>query len=83
MNNIGKPRYGLIKNGMIGFTIVSGVVTGIRYTEDLPLYEISFGRDKWWTPTISNLPEKLLVPLSLPTLKRIEETHNLKIKYNS
>ena len=82
MKNIGKPRYGLLDNGLFGFRIVSGIVTGIRYTEDMPIYEISFGKDKWWTPEISDLPEKLFQSLNLTTLERIKETNDLKIKYD-
>ena len=34
MENIGKPRYGIIENGIFGTRIVAGIVTGKRYTED-------------------------------------------------
>jgi hypothetical protein len=34
MKNIGKPRYGIIDSGLFGIRIVSGIITGIRYTEE-------------------------------------------------
>ena len=43
MENIGKAKYGIIENGIFGTRIISGIVTGVRYTEDKPIYEISFG----------------------------------------
>lgn len=47
MENIGTPKYGIIENGIFGTRIISGIVTGVRFTEDKPVYEISFGKDKW------------------------------------
>jgi hypothetical protein len=83
MVNIGKPRYGIIDNGLFGLRIVSGIVTGIRYTETKPVYEISFGHDKWWTSIIYEKVEELAVYeiLQLAPPERIKETHNLKIKF--
>jgi hypothetical protein len=82
MENIGKPKYGIIDSGLFGLRIISGIVTGIRYTESNPLYEISFGNDKWWTSEISENPEELFKALKLASLDRIKETHGLKIKYS-
>ncbi len=45
MENIGKPKYGILENGIFGTRIVSGIVTGVRFTEDKPVYELSFGKD--------------------------------------
>ena len=85
MKNIGKPRYGVIDNGLFGLRIISGIVTGIRYTEDEPVYEISFGHDKWWTSSIYEKIEELTdyETLQLAPLERIIETHGLKIKYGT
>ena len=81
MENIGKPRYGIIDPGLFGVRIVSGIVTGIRYTEDKPVYEISFGKNKWQTSEITDNQDDLFKLLKLATLERVEETHGLTIKY--
>lgn len=81
MENIGKARYGLVENTMFGIRIVAGIVTGIRYTEDKPVYEISFGKSRWWTSEISDSKEALAELLNIASLDRVKETHGLKIKY--
>ena len=83
MENIGKPKYGIIENGIFGTRIISGIVTGVRYTEDKPVYEISFGDSKWWTSEITNNTDDILKALKLASLKRVKETHGLKIRYGS
>jgi hypothetical protein len=80
--NIGQPRYGLIDNGVFGTRIVAGIVTGIRYTEDKPIYTISFGKDLWQTTAIADSVDNLTLLLNLASLERIKETYALKIKYN-
>jgi hypothetical protein len=82
MNNIGKPKYGIIENGIFGTRIVSGIVTGIRFTESKPVYELSFGKDKWWTSEITDNVEDIFKVLKLTSLDRVKETHGLTIKYN-
>lgn len=82
MENIGKPKYGILENGTFGNRIVSGIVTGIKFTESNPIYEISFGKDKWWTSEISDNTDELFKLLKLAPLERVKETHGLKIKYN-
>ncbi len=83
MENLNKPMYGILDHGMFNVRIVSGLVTGIRYTEDKPVYEISFGKDKWWTSVITDKIEEIPTLLGLASLDRIKETHGLKIKFNS
>jgi hypothetical protein len=83
MNNIGMPKYGIITNGIFGTRIVSGIVTGVRFTEDKPIYELSFGKDKWWTSEITDNIEDIFKVLNLVSLERVKTTHGLKIKYNS
>jgi len=82
MKNIGMPKYGIIENGIFETRIVSGIVTGVRFTEDKPIYELSFGKDKWWTSEITDNIEDILKVLNLVSLNRVKETHGLKIKYN-
>jgi hypothetical protein len=82
MNNIGKPKYGIIENGIFGTRIVSGIVTGIRFTESKPVYELSFGKDKWWTTEITDNVEDIFKVLKLTSLDRVKETHGLTIKYS-
>jgi hypothetical protein len=79
--NIGKPKYGIIENGSFGTKIVSGIITGVSYTEDKPIYEISFGNDKWRTTEITESLEDIFKALKLVDLQRVVETHGLKIKY--
>lgn len=81
MKNIGKPKYGVIQNGVFGTRIVTGIVTGIRFTEDKPVYELSFGKDKWWTSDVTDSKEDLFKLLKLTSLNRVVETNTLKIKY--
>lgn len=81
MENIGKPMYGIIDNGLWGAKIISGIVTGKRFTEDKPVYEISFGKNSWWTSEITDDPQEILKHLKLADLERIKETHGLKIKF--
>lgn len=82
MENIGKPKYGLLDSGIFGLRIVAGIVTGIQYTEDKPLYQIRFGKDCWWSSKIADSPEELIKFFELASLERIEKTHELKIKFN-
>ncbi len=82
MEHIGKARYGIINSGLFGVTIASGIVTGVRFTEDKPVYEISFGKDKWQTSEITDSKEDIFKLLNLASLDRIKETHGLKIKYS-
>lgn len=80
--NIGKPVYALINSGVFGFSVVSGIVTGVDYTEDKPVYTIKFGKNSWTSPNIAHTSEELISMLKLPSLERIKETHGLIIKYN-
>lgn len=79
---IGKPTYGIIENGIFGTRIVSGIITGIKFTEGDPVFEISFGKDKWWTSEITDDIEDILKIMKLTSLERVAKTHGLKIKYD-
>lgn len=81
-DNIGKAKYGIIENGIFGTRIVSGIVTGVSYTEDKPIYELSFGKDKWRTKEITDNINDIFKALKLAKLDRVKETHGLSIKYN-
>ena len=80
MKNIGMPKYGIITNGIFGTRIVSGIVTGVRFTEDKPIYELSFGKDKWWTSEITDNIEDIFKVLNLVSLNRVKETHKKVIR---
>lgn len=82
-SNIGKAVYGIIDNGIFGVRIVSGIVTGVSYTENNPIYEISFGKDKWRTSKITYDINKVIEMCNIADLNRVEKSHNLKIKYKS
>lgn len=81
MDKIGKPFYGIVNSGIFGAQIISGIITGIRFTEDKPIYEISFGKSNWQTSVITDNQEELFKLLNLAPLRRIKETHGLKIKF--
>jgi hypothetical protein len=59
IENMDKAVYGLVDSGIFGARVVAGVVTGIRYTEERPLYEVSFGKNSWWTPDITDKVEEI------------------------
>lgn len=82
-DNIDKPVYALINSGVFGFSVVSGIVTGVLYTENEPVYTIQFGKNLWTSSNIAHSPEELIAMLKLPSLERIKETHGLIIKYKS
>lgn len=82
MKHIGEPRYGLLNFGIFGTKIVAEVVTGVRFTEGDPIYELSFGKDKWETDKIATSLDDIVRLLKIPSLQRIQETHGLKIKYD-
>lgn len=46
IETIGKARYAIIENGIFGTRIVSGIITGVRYTEGNPVYEIKIQYEK-------------------------------------
>lgn len=79
---LGKPVYSISDNGIFGFSIRSGIVTGIRYTENDPEYEISFGNNRWWSKTIFTDLSDVGSLMNLVPLSRVEETHGLKIKFD-
>ena len=78
----GKPYYGIVDSGVFGLRIISGILTGIRYTETSPVYELSFQRDKWWSSQITDKKEELMDMMKIGTLDRVKETHGLSIKYS-
>lgn len=79
--NINKPKYGIIQNGVFSTRVIAGIVTGVRYTESEPLYEISFGNDKWWTSVVVDTVDEVMKHLNLPDLEKVKQSHNLKIKF--
>lgn len=81
-DNIGKAVYGLVDSGLFGFRVISGVVTGLRFTEDKPLYEVSFGKNSWWTPDILDNIDDLGKLFNLAPIERIKETHGLRVKFD-
>lgn len=81
IDNMGKPMYGVIDSGLFGVRVVSGIVTGLRFTEDKPQYEISFGKNSWWTTQITDKVEEIGKFFNLASIDRIKDTHGLKIKY--
>lgn len=79
---ISKPVYGIINSGIFGAQIISGIVTGVQLTEGEPLYQISFGKNSWWTSVVTEDKNKLFELLNIASLDRVKETNGLKIKFN-
>ena len=79
--NVGKARYGVIENGVFGTRIVAGIVTGIRFTETEPVYEISQGSDKWWTSIITDKIDDVIKALKIESLDIVEKKSELKINF--
>jgi hypothetical protein len=82
LKNYGKPRYGLLGNEKFEFRIVSGIVTGIEFTEGEPIFKLSFDKNTYSTSRIFETSQQLIDSLKLPTLNQIDITHNLSIKYD-
>ena len=81
-SKINKAVYGLADRSIFGVKIISGIVTGVSYSEDyLPKYEITFGKNKAWVDKIAESKDELLLLLEITDLKRLKETHNLTLKY--
>ena len=51
--------YLIVGSGLFGSIIIFGIITGIRYTENKPVYELSFGKDKCWTSEIAETSEEI------------------------
>ena len=82
-SKINKAVYGLTDRSIFGVKIISGIITGVSYSEDYPpKYEITFGKNKTWVDKIAESKEDLITLLEIADLKRVKETHNLKLKYN-
>lgn len=81
MDRISKPIYGIINSGIFGAQIISGIVVGIEYTEEEPIYTIAFGKNSWRTTIVTEDKEELFKLLNIASLDRVKETHNLKIRY--
>ena len=80
---INKVVYSLADRSAFGVRIISGIVKGVSYSEDFPpKYEITFGKNKTWVDKIAESKEELITLLEIADLKRVKETHNLKLKYN-
>jgi len=81
-NLISKPVYGVIDLGIFSKRIISGIVTGVNYTEEKPIYTISFGKNTYKTSLVYETKYNLINSLDIPELDRVKNTHGLKIKYD-
>ena len=81
-SKINKAVYGLADNSLFGFRVISGIVTGVSYSEDKePRYEITFGKNSVWVSKIAESKEGLINLFDLADLSRVKETHGMKLKY--
>lgn len=82
-SKINKAVYGITDNSIFGLKIVSGIVTGVSYSEEHPpRYEVTFGKNKVWVNKIAESKELLIEALNLADLKKVATTHQLTLKYN-
>ena len=83
-NKLNTEVYGILDNDVFGLRIVMGIVTGVEYTEDAPIYTIAFGKNKWRTSIVTSNKEHLLdLALLTPVLSRVRKVNNLKIKWDN
>ncbi len=45
------------------------------------MYELSFGKNSWWSSQITDKVEELGSMFNLVSLERVSETHGLNIKF--
>lgn len=69
---IGKPVHSVVKTGIFGLKIVSGVVIGIEFTHNKPKYCIGFGNNSVWVNNIAESKEVLIELLNLPNLDEVK-----------
>lgn len=81
-DKIGQAAYGITDNGIFGARIVAGIITGIRLTEDKPLYEISYEKNSWWVKDITDNRAELLDMLKVAQLDHIRKTAKINLKHH-
>lgn len=81
-DKIGQAVYGITDNGIFGARIVAGIITGIRLTEDKPLYEISYEKNSWWVKDITDNRAELLDMLKVAQLDHIRKTAKINLKHH-
>lgn len=81
MDKIKKTVYAIVDSGVFGMRIVSGIVTGIQFTEGKPRYSVVFGANQWWTTKIAEDKEELLELLELPKLDEVRKKNDAQIKF--
>lgn len=79
--NIGEVRYGIIDRGIFGLRFIVGLVTGVQYTKNDPIYKIEFEDNSYWTDKIADSEVKLIELMAIPTIEFISERHNIKVKF--
>lgn len=79
---IGNAVYAIVSNNHFGIKVVSGIVTGVHFTEDKPIYDISFGNDRYQSSEIFFSTDGLIAAFRLLPLEAVEKSHNLQIKYS-
>lgn len=81
MSNIGKAVYGVVDRGVYGLKVYAGIVIGVEFTEDLPIFTILSGNNKVKTTLICYNKEEVLEQLNLTPLERIQSINSFKLKY--
>ena len=80
-DRIGQAYYGITDNGIFGANIMAGIITGIRLTNDKPIYEITYGKSSVWTSKITKNRNELLDFLKIEELSKIKQTAKVEVKY--
>ena len=81
-DKVGKASYGIFDNGIFGARIVAGIITGVRLTDDKPIYEITHEKNSWWVTDITDNRAQLLDMLKVAQLDAIQKTAKVKLKYH-
>ena len=82
-SKINKAVYGVTDNSIFGLKIVSGIVTGVSYTEEhSPRYEITFGKNRVWVNKIAESKAELIELLGLAELTKVASVHAMTLKYS-
>lgn len=76
-----KPIYGVVDRGIFGVRVVTGIITGVQFTDNLPLYKIEYKDGSVWTDKVTDNVEKLLELMSVIPLKNIPNLLVLKTKF--
>lgn len=75
------PVYGVVDRGIFGVRVVTGIITGVQFTENLPLYKIEYKDGSVWTDKVTTDVNELLQLMQVTPLDSITKLLPLKTNY--